>query len=515
MAIVIKKANQQNSVQSESIKPAFVPSSYQSAVYNFITDGSGNAVVDAVAGSGKSTTIVNALRLIPADKSVLFLAFNKSIVDELKLKVNSQKIDIQTLHSLGMQSIKNTLRFVTVDASKYKSYVNNSLKYGYIKPDSKLEEEELAEYTQNIHKLVDLIRVYLVSDFDLICDIAIKYQLNIIDNEIETALNVVNWGIQNTKTIDFTDMIFLPNVKQYQVNKYDYVFIDECQDLNAAQRELFLQCLNDNGRFIAVGDPRQAIYGFAGADVESFKILASLPNTINLPLSICYRCDADIINLAKSIVPQIEARPDAPTGTVDRNAHLIDIQDGDMILCRNTAPLVDLCMKLIADNTKAYVKGKDIGANLINIIKRTNKKQMKDVFERLNKELYKIGCKVCRKNSCDFSEAKSDSLYTSMQDKIEAIEVLSNNLETANEVIERIELIFKDEDRTGICLSTIHKAKGLESNNVYIICEELFFPKRAMKIAWQAEQEHNIVYVAYTRAKHKLGFVIDYQYKRS
>ena len=414
-----------------------------------------------------------------------------------------------------MQAIRNTQRFVNVDSSKYRSYINNSLKYNMIKPINQLEENELNEYCLNIHKLVELIRVYLVSDINLVYDIADKYLLNIIDNEIEAALDVVSWGKNNTQNIDFTDMIFLPNVKQYNVNKYDFVFIDECQDLNAAQRKLFLQCLNDNGRFIAVGDPRQAIYGFAGADVESFNILANLPNTVNLPLSICYRCDSNIINLAQSIVPQIEARENAPAGIVDRQAQLIDIQDGDMILCRNTAPLVDLCMKFIADNTKAYVKGKDIGANLINIIKRTNKKQMKDVFERLNNELYKIGCKVCRKNKCDFSEAKSDNLYTSMQDKINAIQVLSNNLESANEVIERIELIFKDDERSGICLSTIHKAKGLESNNVYIICEELFYPKRAMRIPWQAEQENNIVYVAYTRAKHKLGFVIDYEYKPS
>ena len=70
MAIVIKKANQQ------PIKAAFIPSLYQQAVYDFITNGKGNAVINAVAGSGKSTTIVNALRLIPSDKRVLFLAFN-------------------------------------------------------------------------------------------------------------------------------------------------------------------------------------------------------------------------------------------------------------------------------------------------------------------------------------------------------------------------------------------------------------------------------------------------------
>ena len=50
----------------------------------------------------------------------------------------------------------------------------------------------------------------------------------------------------------------------------NFVFIDECQDLNACQRSLMLKAVKPNGgRFIAVGDPAQAIYGFAGADSDS------------------------------------------------------------------------------------------------------------------------------------------------------------------------------------------------------------------------------------------------------
>lgn len=66
---------------------AFQPSKYQKAVYTFITKCKGNAVIDAVAGSGKSTTIVNALRIIDPSKRILFLAFNKSIVEELKSRL--------------------------------------------------------------------------------------------------------------------------------------------------------------------------------------------------------------------------------------------------------------------------------------------------------------------------------------------------------------------------------------------------------------------------------------------
>ncbi|MBR1373175.1 hypothetical protein IJ556_01835, partial [bacterium] len=91
----------------------FVPSKYQKTVYTYIQKGTGNAVIDAVAGSGKSTTIVNALKLIPADKSVLFLAFNASIVEELKIKIgNIPNVEIRTLNSLGFKIVRNTFKNV-------------------------------------------------------------------------------------------------------------------------------------------------------------------------------------------------------------------------------------------------------------------------------------------------------------------------------------------------------------------------------------------------------------------
>lgn len=499
-------------IENQVIKPEFTPSVYQKAVYDNLQFGSGNLVIDAVAGSGKSTTIVNALKLIPENFTVLFLAFNKAIVEELSLKIGNQpNVTVKTLHSLGASGVMSTFKS-RLDNSKYRTYIYDAIKFGSIKPTFELEEEENLDYKQNIVKLVDLCRAYLCNTIQGLNNIADKYLINVIDNEVEMALNVVSWGKNNTAKIDFTDMIFLPNVKKLDMQKFDYVFIDECQDLNTAQRELFLQTLKPTGRFIAVGDPRQAIYGFAGADVESFNVLKSLPNTKLLPLSVCYRCDENIINLAKTIVPQIEAKNNAPKGIVNREAKLADIQDGDMILCRVTAPLVALCMNYIANNVKAYVKGRDIGLNLINMIKKTNRRETKDVLERLNSELHKIALKVMNRTRCTLQEAKQDSLYTSHQDKVQAIEVIANNLKTSQAVINRIENLFKENDRSGICLSTIHKAKGLESNNVYIICEDKLLLKRAMRTEWGAEQEHNLVYVAYTRAKHNLGFVTDFDF---
>jgi DNA helicase-2/ATP-dependent DNA helicase PcrA len=328
----------------------FVPSKYQQKIYDFIENGNGNAVVDAVAGSGKSTTIVHALKLIPDNESVLFLAFNKSIVEELKIKVAfQQNVEVMTLHSLGAKSIMRSIN-CKIQGDKYRAHLNEGIRFGKYAPYGELEYEELSEYKSNIMKMVDLVRVNLCRSVDEFQDLAYKHDLDILDNECEVAAKVVRWGYTNLDYIDFTDMIYFPVMKKIKMQQYDWVFIDECQDLNAAQREMFLKCVKpETGRFIAVGDPRQAIYGFAGADVHSFNLLKSLPNTIQLPLSVCYRCDSEIINMAKTLVPQIEAKDNASEGVVDHNASINDIEDGDMILCRNTAPLAKLCMKYIAN----------------------------------------------------------------------------------------------------------------------------------------------------------------------
>lgn len=489
---------------------AIVPSKYQKVAYIYIEKGKGNAVIDAVAGSGKSTTIVNALKLIPKNKRVLFLAFNKAIVEELKIKVgNLNNVDIKTLHSLGASATMRALNS-QLQPDKYTAWVNNGIKYSSLSPKSELLPEQMSTWKQNILKLIDLGRVNLVKSERDLEELAWKHNIDLEDNEVDIAIKGINWGERETQTIDFTDMIYFPNVKQINMFKYDWVFIDECQDLNAAQRNLFLKCLKPNGRFVAVGDPRQAIYGFAGADVESFNLLKSLPNTVKLPLSVCYRCDTDIINMAKDIVPQIEARAGAPAGVVSRESVMADVKDGDMILCRVSAPLVKLCMQYIGRGVKAYVKGRDIGTNLINMIKKTNRKQIKDVMERLERELSRIIGKVVAKQGCTEAEAKESEMYKNYEDKLKAIEVLSEGLVTSQEVIDRIDMIFSDDNKNGICLSTIHKSKGLESDRVFIICEDKLYLKYCMTVPWMAEQERNLVYVAYTRAKHFLGFIQDF-----
>ena len=150
--------------------------------------------------------------------------------------------------------------------------------------------------------------------------------------------------------------------------------MDECQDLNAAQLELALSLAGTNGRILAVGDPRQAIMGFAGADNRSYQKIVERLQAKELPLSICYRCPKSHINLVKWNFPEIpiEANETAPEGKIhkikekdlwetefDGFAQVpkdSNLREDDMVICRKTAPLVSLCIKLIARGVPATVK---------------------------------------------------------------------------------------------------------------------------------------------------------------
>ena len=79
-------------------------------------------------------------------------------------------------------------------------------------------------------------------------------------DEAQVVLKLMDWGVNQFKLIDYTDMIWIPVMKKLRLKTYDWVLVDECQDLSNMQRELFQMMMNPkNGKFIAVGDRKQAI----------------------------------------------------------------------------------------------------------------------------------------------------------------------------------------------------------------------------------------------------------------
>lgn len=314
---------------------------------------------------------------------------------------------------------------------------------------------------------------------------------------------------ERQKIIDFTDMVYLPHRWQLQPPQLAWVFVDEAQDLNAAQLDLVLKCRAPGGRMLFVGDPQQAIYGFAGADSESFWKIKERTNAALLPLSICYRCPSSHLDLARAIVPQIEARPGAPAGIVEHiteNQLTDQVTEGDMVLCRLTAPLVKLCIRFIERRISARVRGRDIGKQLTDIVRavETMPGYRYDQFSAWlsSYESAQVGKLAQREGT--------ESQIESIQDRVEAVRVSYQAFSAGNteELCRQIEELFSDE-RPAVLLSTVHRAKGLENPRIFIVKPDklpLTWPKQK---PWEAQQEENLKYVALTKATEALYFVAD------
>ena len=500
-------------------------SHYQQKIFEYIGGASGHLVVSAAAGSGKSSTLIKSLEYIPSDKKVLMSAFNRDIVSELKKKTKGiENVDVMTLHGLGLSMLKRnypTKTFIP-EPFKYDSHIKNNIRlYTSINTYS-LSGRNYFKYLDNIKKYVDFGRFYLcqtAKDLDFIED---RYGIDTIADEKQVAIKVMGWGKTELDSVDYTDMIWMPHVLFLKPIglRYDFIMIDECQDMNKAERELVLKCFKMGTRLISVGDEKQMIYSFSGADPESFNALKSLPNTECLPLSISYRCPKNVVEFAQKLVPSIEYNEANPNqGFVKYDVPLSDVEDGDMILCRNNAPLVQVYNEFLKLGKKAFIRGKDIGANLKTLVKSIKQEKVNadcnedGIFVRLYDDLFVTRNKIMERSSVDAKTAMTSPIIENKLDMIKALEILADGTNTADELIAKIDEIFPKRDKKdGIALSTIHKAKGLEANNVYIACKSLM-PSKSAKKDWEIKQEHNLMYVAYTRAKNTLGFIDEKDFK--
>lgn len=477
-------------------------SKFQKAIYAEVENGKEHLVISAVAGSGKTTTIINCLPRIPKEKSKIFVAFNNAIVDELKKKINNPEVVITTMHSICWRALMKHYN--------YKVKLNNAKPLKIIERQAKLLKilpKRIGFIMYTVSKLVDLIRHNLIdiSDLDIVAALAERYDLDFDDEIYTIAKNTLTLMNKNRKEFDFTDMIFRIIEDDVTMPRFDFVFVDESQDLSKLQHQIIKKLVARKGRMIAVGDPRQAIYGFAGADANSYNNLRNLfKGTVELPLSVNYRCGTDIVEHAKEINPVILSFKKNPKGLV-KDSPCKAISDGDWVLCRNVKPLIVMNLYFLIKGQKSYVRGKDIGKGLEVFIKKMNCNSISSLLKKID---LTVGVEMNKMRAKGIRNPQNTGKIDRMVQRTDAIKILSKNVNSVSVLVQFIRSVFKDEGE-GVCLSTIHKSKGLENDNIFILCPELIPSKYATQ-PWQLEQEMNLDYVARTRAKKELHYITDY-----
>lgn len=497
----------------------YEPSKYQTAIFDFVVHGCGNGVIRARAGSGKTSTIIGAMKLVPTNKKCIFLAFNKSVKEEIEKKlVGYDNCTVKTLHGLGYSMISNYIKDKpNVDEFKYNSFLRhnlNELSTAKIK-----NKKKITEYCDNIIQLLEFSRMNLAQSSREIANIASEYSISHDNDEVDVVIKLMKWGKKHLDSVDFTDLVWLPyelDIPPKQ-NKYDWIFNDEAQDYSVAYVKLFMRCFKRGTRFVSCGDEFQSINQFAGASEQAFNTMVSMPNTQVFDLPMSYRCDREIIKEANRFVEDIIPRDDAGLGIIKHDSRLAEIKDDDLVLSRTNGALIKLYTRLIKLGKACYIKGSDDDKNkLLGTVEKFRVgeelgKQFEcdGLFPRLYDNMISERNKLVD-GGMDMIDAINTQAVQSRYDTISSLTTIAAGCNNVTELISRINRIYS-RSNTGICLSTIHKAKGLEANNVHIICRSVM-PQKYAKTKSEIQQERNLIYVAITRAKHKLCYVSEKEF---
>lgn len=471
----------------------------QQRIFDFVQNQSGNAIIEAVAGSGKTTTIVEAIKLVPQSQSTIFLAFNKSIAEELK----SRGVNAKTFHSLCCSAAMRSVQATGVSGDKLYQLMKRNF-----------TADEVFLYASFVTRLVSLgkqvgILCLLPDTYNTWMAIIEHHDLELdkdnaeIDRAIEIASELLHYS-NNSNMIDFDDMLYLPVLFKVSLPKFFFIFVDEAQDTNAIQREILRKIMGPRSRLVAVGDPAQAIYGFRGADADSLNLIQKEFHCDRFTLSVSYRCATNIVQHARNWVSFIEPSETAPEGEVITKNYTFELDEfdtKDLVVCRTTRPLISLAFKMLRKRIRVTVMGREIGDGLVRLIKKMDTNDLKVLDEKV--EAWKI--REMDKALLKFHESKAASI----EDKAMCIQMLANEVDEeggdVSELVNVIEQLFAP-SYNSVTLATIHKAKGLEADTVYWVNSSQC-PSKWARQRWQKVQEKNLCYVATTRAKTKLVLI--------
>lgn len=552
------------------------------------SDDSPHVIVEARAGTGKTTTLVEGLKFVVAGRSpgkgvtvegdqltsiipspqqkavwdamamsagkaktICFVAFNKSIATELQRRV-PPGVDAMTMHSLGYRAVTRAL-----GRQEPNQWVVQDIIADLLGMDGREAKRKKAATMAATEELVSLCKMNLADGTPEELDrLAAHYDVEMNGNRPEV-YGLVPKVLERCKTpkgkINFDDMIWLPVVLGLHLTRYDLLLVDEAQDLNRCQQAL---AKKSGHRLILVGDPKQAIYGFAGADSESMARVArelgyskcsdgpthsfttdleydQSGHTLNceycgepkpergciiLPLTVTRRCGKAIVAEARKLVPDFEAHESNPAGIVrtakraskerpvvkPEEDYSTQIGPGDFALCRINAPLISECFKFIRQGRKANIQGRDIGQGLIKTIDKLSGKNDSMTVPAFVAALSDwLSAETAKEQAKKYP---SETRLTTLQDRYDCILCFSEGATTTGAMKRKVNDVFTDDKTSpGIKLSSIHKAKGLEARRVFIL--KANFGRRDRMQPWEVEQERNLEYVAITRAIEELVFV--------
>lgn len=480
-------------------------SPHQEVIYAAVTSSKDNIAVNAVAGSGKTSTLVGCAERLPGNN--LAVAFNKTIQEELQSRTKSSA-KAMTLHGLGMRLLYQMYDSVNFDPKQESPHI--PILRNRIGDELSLPEKwnpwrgsyavyDLFSKLRN-GVVVDPEETQFTSAGKPIPQNLVDFAFTYLDSWVEELHNS-----RSDISIDYDDMVFVPatimNPKESLYTDWNFL-VDESQDVSPPQLALLKRLAPQ--RIIFFGDPNQSCYAFRGAMPSAFAECASSFSCIELPLSVSWRCPRSVVTAARHYVPRIDHAENAPEGYFgDKTLEDLrrDASPTDMVVCRNNAPIIKLCVADLLEGKPSRVLGQDIKGTLTKIGKDVLCESLDETLAEIMVRKNKIASDSPKSVMIDLLEAVAE-IYGSLADNIEE-HTHPTSKALYGYYCSRINYLFREGDKQCLTYSTIHRAKGSEADTVWFYLPDLI-PSRYAKTEDELQQEDNLAYVAITRAKKNL-----------
>lgn len=463
------------------------PTDEQLHILDLVRTTSSPLMINALAGTGKTSTLRMIDNQIAGKEGILYLVFNKRNADEANeldadgnAKFNTTTT-IRTLNSQGHRMFAaSTGKKMVIDAQKTSNLLRSAI--GELHGPDKTEAWE--SYSLIINSVGKAKALGYVPDgkfptarrlceagefFAQLDEIPSELTISLVDRVLAESILTAFRG-----NIDYNDQLYMPTLFGTSFPKFPIVLVDETQDLSPINHAMLGQ-LTKASRLIAVGDPWQSIYAFRGAVQNGMSEMKSKFGMIEADLSVSFRCPEAIVKAARWRVPHLKwSKPGGRAGKI-LNPTLRGFPDNSAIICRNNAPLFSLGLRLLSAKRSVSIAGSDIGPKIVSIMRKLG-----DESDSKVKVLDEIEA---------WREDKLSKQSTTANDTADCMRVFASFGETLGQALGYADHLFKQ--RGGISLLTGHKSKGLEWNTVYhmdsALCQDL-------------EQDKNLRYVITTRS---------------
>ena len=460
-------------------------------------------------GTGKTRRLLNEVQKYVKKGISLnrigYFAFTRKAAGEardryLKVETHLSKKDIkhfQTLHSLAFnnlglkeENVMQALNYKRIGEEcgiqiSYASYETNSWN-GIFSSDSEYLNLINLSRVRQTSPLEELDRNEHLGKIE-------RFKLDAIAKEIDNYKKV-------NGLIDFTDMLDKFLKKGNVENKFDVIFVDEAQDLSLIQWKIIEKIEETNQCDVWVaGDDDQAIFGWAGADVDSFINWKAK----EIPLQRSERVPSEIQVKALGIIDRVQDNrlskdyfPKKESGEILIQFKLsaIDMTKGDWLILARTNPLLKPIPRYLKSQGLFFqtAQGNSIGKTLFEDITYWNQMRKGEEIPEIQQQ------RVLERIAED-----------EIQCHLEWYDAFTNVASTTKDYVRS--MLANGEDLSKeprIKVSTIHGAKGGEATNVVLFLNQT---KNTMKAAKKSvakqDEEHRVWYVAVTRTMQKLYLI--------